>query len=174
MYGKKPQLAWQLNFTLKILSWLMWHKFPPPLAYPRQCNVQIRNCATGFWTGLGAMATVQEGTSSSLEKPGHHSKLDEVVNCDYLAFLPWGGRGGGKLITTNTSCAKGIWPYPKVVTIQKISFNKTCCAIHRLQIYPVDSVIHHSNHWSEITKCNRDPTQESCSNWVYKLYSRNT
>ncbi|RMX48196.1 hypothetical protein pdam_00005448, partial [Pocillopora damicornis] len=37
------------------------------------------------------MATVQEGTSSSLEKPGHHSKLDEVVNCDYLAFFPWGG-----------------------------------------------------------------------------------
>ena len=53
------------------------------------------------------MATVQEGTSSSLEKPGHHSKLDEVVNCDYLAFLTWGG-GGGELITTNTSCAKGI------------------------------------------------------------------
>ena len=41
------------------------------------------------------MATVQEGTSSSLEKPGHHSKLDEVVNCDYLAFFPWGGGGGG-------------------------------------------------------------------------------
>lgn len=59
-------------------------------------NVQIRNCATGFWTGLGAMATVQEGTSSSLEKPGHHSKLDEVVNCDYLAFFPWGGGGGGE------------------------------------------------------------------------------
>ena len=55
------------------------------------------------------MATVQEGTSSSLEKPGHHSKLDEVVNCDYLAFLPWGGGGGGEeLITPNTSCAKGI------------------------------------------------------------------
>ena len=56
------------------------------------------------------MATVQEGTSSSLEKPGHHSKLDEVVNCDYLAFFPWGGGGGGgkELITSNTSCAKGI------------------------------------------------------------------
>ena len=40
------------------------------------------------------MATVQGGTSSSLEKPGHHSKLDKVVNCDYLAFLPWGGGGG--------------------------------------------------------------------------------
>ena len=41
---------------------------------------------------------------------------------------------------------------PGYMNIQRISISETNCAIHWIDIYPVDSVIHHLNNWGQIAQ----------------------